>query len=144
MVEMETFELWVSSEVPLIQGKKKRRRRRDLCRLVPQKRADRGLARQTAAEPEQHEAHPNTGQQQNRRKPSLARVRRCTSPRNSDGARNLSPARPPFARSQLCEHTLGKQHCRHSCLIVHLSSFKGKKCQIQRILGSGDRASIRR
>lgn len=33
MVEMETFELWVSSEVPLVQGKKKsRRRRRDLYR----------------------------------------------------------------------------------------------------------------
>lgn len=70
MVEMETFELWVSSEVPLAQGKKKRRRR-DLCRLVPQKSADRDLARQTAAEPEQQEANPNTDQQ-NRRNPARA------------------------------------------------------------------------
>lgn len=30
MVAIETFELWVSSEVPLIQGKKMKRRRRDL------------------------------------------------------------------------------------------------------------------
>lgn len=73
MVEMETFELWVSSEVPLVQGKKKRRRRwrRDLYRLMPQKSADRGLARQTAAEPEQQEANPNTDQQ-NRRNPARA------------------------------------------------------------------------
>lgn len=70
MVEMETFELWVSSEVPLAQGKKKRRRR-DLCRLVPQRSADRDLARQTAAEPEQQEANPNTDQQ-NRRNPARA------------------------------------------------------------------------
>ncbi|KAM7395694.1 hypothetical protein PAMA_007119 [Pampus argenteus] len=70
---METFELWVSSEVPLVQGKKKgrRRRRRDLDRLVPQRRADRDLARQTAAEPEQQEANPNTDQQ-NRRNPAWA------------------------------------------------------------------------
>lgn len=73
MVEMETFELWVSSEVPLVQGKKKRRRRRrDLYRLVPQSSADRDLARQTAAEPEQQEANPNMDQQ-NRRNPSWAR-----------------------------------------------------------------------
>lgn len=70
MVEMETFELWVSSEVPLAQGKKKRRRR-DLCRLVPQRSADRDLARQTAAGPEQQEANPNTDQQ-NRRNPTRA------------------------------------------------------------------------
>lgn len=45
MVKMETFELWVSSEVPLVQGKKKkRRRRRDLYRLVPQSSTDRDLA----------------------------------------------------------------------------------------------------
>lgn len=70
MVEMETFELWVSSEVPLVQGKKKRRRRRrNLCRLVPQRSADRDLARQTAAEPEQQEANPNTAQQ-NQRNPA--------------------------------------------------------------------------
>ena len=60
MVEMETFELWVSSEVPLVQGKTKRRR--DLYTLVPQRIADRDLARQTAAEPEQQEANPNTDQ----------------------------------------------------------------------------------
>lgn len=71
MVEMETFELWVSSEVPLAQGKKKKRRRRDLCRHVPQRSADRDLARQTAAEPEQQEANPNTDQQ-NRRNPARA------------------------------------------------------------------------
>lgn len=64
MVEMETFELWVSSEVPLVQGKKKRRR--DLYRLVPQRSADRDLARQTVAEPEQQEANPNTDQQNQR------------------------------------------------------------------------------
>lgn len=39
MVELKTFELWVSSEVPLVQGKEKWRRR-DLYRLVPQKSAD--------------------------------------------------------------------------------------------------------
>lgn len=69
MVEMETFELWVSSEVPLIQGKKKKRRRSDLFRLVPQRSADRGLAQQTAVEPEQEEANPNKDRQ-NRRNPA--------------------------------------------------------------------------
>lgn len=97
MVEMETFELWVSSEVPLVQGKKKkRRRRRDLHRLVPQSSADRDLALRTAAEPEQQEANPNTDQQ-NWRNPAWT---------GSDGAchrggrlttRNLSPVNLPFA-----------------------------------------------
>ncbi len=86
MVEMETFELWVSSEVPLVQGKKKkrrRRRRRDLYRLVPQRSADRDLARQTAAEPEQQEANPNMDQQ-NRRNPAWA---------GSDGASHRGTVR---------------------------------------------------
>ena len=86
MVEMETFELWVSSEVPLVQGKKKkrrRRRRRDLNRLVPRESADRGLARRAAAEPEQQEANPNTDQQ-NRSNPAWA---------GSDGASHRGTVR---------------------------------------------------
>lgn len=112
MVAMETFELWVSAEVPRVRGQKQRRRR-DLHghRATQGRRQGPGSA---DSSPDQYQW---TGTEAQPRK-ALAVL-------------------PPQEREswticilvQRYKHGFGKQHYRHSYLIVHWCSFQGKKCQ---------------